>query len=220
MGQLTDYVREGFRRRRKPWQGGEVPDWWGLAQWGALGGVGIILLVSGIAAANGSGSSGDDTGDGPGAFPVLSGPPVTSTSGPAPSSAPTSAPSAGPTATPATGPDADFTSLDPVDVPLTGSGALISAPEGAVNLARAGALASARGQWDGIPIVGRRQTPRTRHPQATLTGRLSLFNPAVTGTSRYLFTVGTDDDGPGPSPARQVKITVARVGQGFAVQPR
>lgn len=203
MPKLTDYVRQGFRKRRRVWNGGELPEWWDLLVWGALALVGVMLVVGAIF----DGGSSEDTARRRPAYLVQTvNPYVTpSAADPVPSSTP------GHSA-------ADFAAAAPVQVAQTGGGTAI-VPAGARDVASAAANAEATGSWSGIPLTGTTR-PRAAHrtPHGRVIGTITVEDPTVTGNGSYVFSA-TITHG---TAARSylVKITVQRTPEGYAVLGR
>lgn len=208
MAKLTDYVREGFKRKRRPWDGGELPEWWSLATWAALAVVGGVLVLGVV--------TGDDrpaNGQTPGSFTVQTIDPATIGANP------TGGDPEGGTSAPAPSGSADFGADGPVEVALTGADGTTAVPAGARNVAMAAAQATAVGDWSGIPLAPMATAPKApATPQGSVIGVVTVTDPAVTGTNTYLFTATVRH-----SPQRQpylVQIYVERTAAGYAVRPR
>jgi hypothetical protein len=198
MPKLTDYVREGFRKRRRPWEGTELPEWWNILVWVALAAVCGMLALSAIF----------DDGPGSGATQRRR-PYVVQTVDPYPK---VTAPS--PSGTPGRS-RADFSTDAPVRVAKTGGGTAV-VPAGARNVALAGANAEATGVWSGIPLTGA-MTPGTapRTPHGRVIGDITVQDPALTGTGSYVFSATITHDA--VSRSYRVRITVGRTPRGYAV---
>jgi hypothetical protein len=180
---MTDYVREGFKRRRRPWDRTELPEWWNLVIWVALAGVIAIVLLDAVFGPDGA--SGPDTAAPP-PYPVQSLNPYASSS--ASDGSASAAPTADPGGPPADVPGTDFAATAAVQVPVTGGG-LAAVPAGARNVALAAAKATATGDWTGIPFIGAARPPTTRRtPQGAVIGEPTVADPGVTGNSQYLFS--------------------------------
>ena len=209
MPKLTDYVREGFKRRRRPWRNGEVPEWWDIAVWTALAAVIVVIVLS--AAFGGGDSAGDTAQD----SPVR---PIESLN---PYATPSSQASAGSTPSPsasATGSDPmDFSATGPVQVPQTGGG-VATVPAGAHAVAVAAARAEANGDWSVIPLLGGAPPAARRTPQGKVIGDVTVANPSVTGNTSYLFSATiTHGDA---AKSYLVQISVERSSSGYAVRTR
>ncbi|WP_147425338.1 hypothetical protein [Bailinhaonella thermotolerans] len=206
MGNLTDAARKGFNKRKKPWHDFAMPNSWPL--WT----VAAVVLFGGwmvyqVAFAGHPQAPAQE-------IAVPPPPPVT-----APATAPpaTVPPSAAPT------PDGsgqgaagerDFTASSPVQVPVTGTDRRAPVPQGALNVAKAAALATANGRWEGIPTAGTPAPPADPAPQAALAGDVSVMDPAITGDGTYVFTLTLDPDAAGGRMPYQTKVTVQRGRQG------
>lgn len=209
---MTDYVREGFRRRQRPWDRTELPEWWDVAVWVAAVGVIAVLIFS--AAAGGSGSSGTSAHDDGGshyAVQTLSPQPAAPSTAPG---VPTGPAEPSPTE-PAPAGSHDFSASAAVRVPVTGGGATV-VPTGARDVALAAARAAATGDWRGIPFVGQARPPATRAPRGTLVGQVTVADPAVTGNSRYEFSATVQQAG--TAKRSVVQIVVERGTSGYAIR--
>jgi hypothetical protein len=213
MAKMTDYVREGFKRRRRPWDRTELPEWWNLAVWFGL--AGIVAMVALAAVFGPDGAPGPNTAK-PVPYSVQSLNPYSSSSasgGPA-FAAPTAgsdSPSAGVSGT-------DFAATDPAQVPMTGGGRAV-VPAGALNVALAAAKATATGDWTGIPFVGARRPAATgRTPHGFVIGAVTVADPGVTGNSQYVFSATISHGG--AAKPHLVKIAVELGQSGYAVRAR
>lgn len=224
MPKITDYVREGFKKRRRPWEHTELPEWWDVVIWVSLGGV-IVAVVLG-AALGGGGSKGIPAADSPRYAVQSLNPYATPTPGTSITSVPTPGVSPVSSASPTPDPGdssggtsaTDFSATAAVQVAQTGGGTAI-VPAGARNVAVAAARAEATGDWTGIPLAvsGKRPTgPKT--PQGTVTGTITVENPAVTGSGSYVFSATVTHDG--TAKPYLVQIAVERAASGYVVRPR
>ncbi|MEO3826349.1 hypothetical protein [Actinomadura sp. B10D3] len=190
MAKITDYARQGFRRRPRPWNSAELPEWWDAAAWLGVVAV-VVMLVSGAVFADdrspgGAAAAGDDapryapeTLGSPG----LGAPPAPGDGSAAP--VPPASPPAGvPTGTSAEG----FASTAATRVPITGGGTAV-VPAGALNVALAAARARATGNWAGIPFAGaERPAPTAPSPHGVVVGEVTVEDPAATGNTQYRFS--------------------------------
>jgi hypothetical protein len=212
MPKLTDYARKGFKKRRRLWDGGELPEWWDLLVWGALALVGVMLAVGAI---TDHGSSRDAAGTRQPVHQVQTVNPYATPSASA-GAAPSGPADPAPSGTPGDS-GADFAATAPVQVPRTGGGTAV-VPTGARAVASAAANAEATGVWSGVPLTGtaRPDAPR-RFPHGRVVGALTVEDPAVTGNGAYVFSATVTHG----TAARSylVKITVQRTPDGYAVLP-
>lgn len=199
MPKLTDYVREGFRRRRRPWESAELPGWWQVLAWVALAAVCGILALSAISD-RGSRSSAAQRRS-PYAVQTINPYPSVSTA-PSPSSTPGRS-------------HADFTAGAPVQVAKTGGGMAV-VPAGARNVALAAAKAEATGVWSDVPLIGG-TTPSAapQTPGGQVIGDITVEDPATTGTGSYVFSAAITHDA--VSRSYLARITVERSTQGYAL---
>jgi hypothetical protein len=217
MPKMTDYVREGFDKRRRPWESSELPEWWNLMVWVALAVIGAILLVSMLFT---RGSS-RHTEQSPHRYAVqtlnpYATPTAATSSAPAGPSGPATGPASGPASPPAAFTAADFAATAPAQVPLTGGGSAV-VPTGARNVGLAAAKAAATGDWTGIPLAGTAKPPKSaRTPQGLVIGQVTVTDPSVTGTNTYMFSATVSHDG-GAKPYL-VQITVERTSRGYAIR--
>ncbi|MFF5259910.1 hypothetical protein ACFY4C_13260 [Actinomadura viridis] len=230
MPKITDYVRAGFRRRRRPWHHTELPEWWDVAVW--VGGVGVIALLvlsvlfgrdepSGGPAAGGGGAPRYvvQTLDprGPSAAPGPGGGAPTAPTGSVPTgSTPTGSVPTGSAPTAPAGVSAkDFTASAAVRVPVTGGGTTV-VPAGARNVASAAARATATGNWAGIPFIGPARPPAAPARPGSVVGTLTVADPTVTGNDQYRFSATIARDG--SARPDLVQITVGRGPSGYAIR--
>jgi hypothetical protein len=211
MPKITDYVREGFNRRQRPWDRAELPEWWGLVVWVGFAGVTAALLLGAMFGHDGSS---DDAAEQSPPYSVQTLTPYIAP--PPPARATPAAPTPG-AADPAAGaPTGDFTATAAAQVPLTGGGTTV-VPVGARNVAVAAAKAEATGDWTGIPLIGNtRPSPAPRTPHGALTGEITVADPAVTGNSQYLFSATISHSG--ADKPYLVRIAVERGQAGYAVR--
>jgi hypothetical protein len=214
MPKMTDYVREGFNRRRRPWHRAELPEWWNLAVWVALAGIGVMLLVSALL--DPSGSTGAPDATQPPAYSVQKINPYATPSASGGSTAGTPTPDA---SSPAQGgPTGDFASTAAVQVPKTGGGTAV-VPAGARNVALAAAKAAATGDWTGIPFTGHAKPPKARRtPQGSVVGQLTVTDPAITGNNLYLFSTTITHGG--AAKPYQYRVAVEGDQSGYAIRAR
>ncbi|MBC6458083.1 hypothetical protein [Actinomadura sp. HBU206391] len=216
MPKITDYVREGFDRRSRPWDRTELPEWWDLVVWVALAGVIAMLLLGAVF---GRGGSSEDAGGDERRFAVRSLNPYTVTPAPSADEAASATPGTGaPSPAPGEAPTEDFTATAAVRVPVTGGGTTV-VPAGARNVAFAAATAEATGDWTGILFVGAaRPSAAPAYPRGSVAGEITVKDPRVTGTGQYLFSATITRDGNAAS--RRVEITVERGPDGYAIRAR
>ncbi|MEV5709693.1 hypothetical protein [Actinoallomurus sp. NPDC052274] len=221
MPKMTDYVREGFNRRRRPWHRTELPEWWNLAVWVALAGIGLLLLLSALLEPDTP--SGTTTSSRPPAYSVQKINPYATPSASDGSEAGTPTPDASDAGTPTPGPGGptgpeptgDFAATDAVEIPKVGGGTA-AVPAGARNVALAAAKAAATGDWTGIPFIGRARPPKARRtPQGSVIGQVTVTDPSVTGNTLYLFSAMITHGG--ASKAYQYRVAVERDQSGYAV---
>jgi hypothetical protein len=213
MPKMTDYLREGFNRRRRPWHRSELPEWWNLAVWVGLAGIGGMLLISALLDPGGSTDAPDATQPpaysvqkiNPYATPSASGGPAAGTPTPDASS-----PAQG-------GPTGDFASTAAVQVPKAGGGTAV-VPAGARNVALAAAKAAATGDWTGIPFIGRTRPPKAHRTPEGSVGQLTVTDPAITGNAQYLFNVTITHGA--PNKAYEYRIAVESDQSGYAIRAR
>ena len=220
MAKLTDYVRKGYRRRQRPWEATELPEWWGLATWIGAACVVVMLVVSALLA-RGETATGAEAGDAEAPrYPVETLNPGMLTASPG-SGSPGASSSAG--ARPSQSPPVELTAesfkaTNAVRVAKSGGGSAI-VPAGARNVALAAARATAIGDWSGIPFIGARPTPtRGPTPQGSVVGELTVADPTVTGNSQYRFTAKITHGG-GEKPY-DLTIPVEWNGDGYAIRGR
>ncbi|WP_345361453.1 hypothetical protein [Actinoallomurus liliacearum] len=228
MPKMTDYVREGFNRRRGPWHRTELPEWWNLAVWVSLAAVGLILLLSALLEPD---SSTDTTSSSqPPAYSVqkinpyatpsassesTAGTPTPDASGSTGSGSAAGTPAPGASGSTGSGSTGDFAATAAVQVPKVGGGTAV-VPAGARNVASAAAKAAATGDWTGIPFIGRTRPPKAhRTPQGSVIGQLTVTDPAVTGNTLYLFSATITHGG--AAKAYQYRVAVERDQSGYAV---
>jgi hypothetical protein len=212
MPKMTDYVREGFRRRQRPWDRTELPEWWDVAVWTAAVGVIAVLVFS--AAAGRGGSSGTAAQNDRGASYAVQ------TLGPQTPAASTAlgVPAAPAEPTPTDSAPVgfhDFSASAAVRVPVTGGGTTV-VPAGARNVALAAARAATTGDWRGIPLVGKARPPAAQAPTRSLLGQFTVADPAVTGNSRYEFSATFQEAG--TAQRSVVQIVVERATSGYAIR--
>ncbi|GAA4096760.1 hypothetical protein [Actinomadura miaoliensis] len=218
MPKLTDYVRAGYRRRQRPWDRTELPEWWDVAVWVAVGGI-VMMLAVGAVVGRGESSGGATTGSKPPPYAVETLNPRGSGTTPGAASAPSTT-STAPSQTPPAGVSAkDFTASAAMSVPVTGGGTTV-VPAGARNVAMAAAKATATGDWTGIPFVGAaRPTPaRTPAPPGSVVGEITVTDPSVTGNSQYRFSATIRHGG--TAKTHVVEILVERDESGYAIRAR
>lgn len=211
MPKMTDYVREAFRRRERPWRRVELPEWWTIATWAGAAGIAAILVAGAL---TGGSEGATKSGGAVHRFTPQTLDPRSATTAPSSTLSPTASPSAAPTSSASA--SVDFTDSTPVQVRQTGGGTTV-VPAGARNLALAAARAKVTGVWTGIP------TTSAAHPAApppapspdVAVGHLSVQDPAVTGNSRYRFTAKVKRAG---GRAHAVRILVEAGQGGYVVQ--
>jgi hypothetical protein len=214
MPKMTDYVRQGFKRRQRPWDQAELPEWWNLVIWAAL--LAVVAAVA-VGAVIDRGRPPEEVSGSSRRYTVQTVNPY------APSPTSTSTTSTAPTAptAPAQGTDGtgmDFTATAAVQVRMT-KGGTIPVPAGARDLAIAAARAMATGDWAGIPLIGAvTPSPAPPTPTGSVVGEVTVTDPRVTGNSRYLFSASIRHD-PNAKPY-PVEIAVERAGSGYAVRLR
>ena len=140
MPKMTDYVREGYQKRRRPWESAELPEWWNLMVWVGLAMVGGILVI-GMLLADGSSPGVEQV---PRKYAVQTLNPY----------APTATPSA-PETGPATGPAAAPASPGPVPTAFTAADFAATAPA-------SGCRSPAAGPRSCRPVPATRGWPRPR----------------------------------------------------------
>lgn len=154
MGFLTDTVEKAGRKARRR---GHVPDWMALAP--VAGGVAIAVVVA-VSMLLPSGSSGPAQIVGPGGILVTPGTGTTATV-PTAATVPTGG---GSTAVPATtAPAARLESVEKTD------GTRVDLDADAVTTAKAAAIATWTGRWDGVAVLGEPGAAPTAYPNASLT---------------------------------------------------
>lgn len=212
MPKLTDYVREGFKRRARPWDRAELPEWWDLAMWAGLAGVILMLVVGALLDRGGTDRPPGGTAGGMPPYAVQSLNPYASAgSGTRPGPRP---PAGTGTASPMT--STDFAATAPARVQVTGGGTTV-VPAGARNVALAAARATATGDWSGIPYIGTGRPPKAKKtPAGSVVGALTVADPATTGNAQYLFSA-TVRHGAAARPYL-VRIAVERGVSGYAVR--
>lgn len=212
MPKMTDYVRQGFKRRRGPWHDTELPEWWNLVVWAALAGV-VVSIGFGVLVDSGGTPTTADGGSSRYVIQTVN--PYTASPAPA-DTAPTAPtmPTRG-----SDGPDTDFTATAAVQVPMTEGGGTAPVPIGARNLATAAARAMATGDWTGIPLAGTgTPSPAPTTPTGSLVGEVTVADPRVSGNSRYLFSASIRHEA--TAEPYEVRIAVERAGAGYAVRLR
>jgi hypothetical protein len=216
MAKITDYVREGFDRRRRPWDRTDLPEWWDLMAWAAVIGIIAALLLSAVLDRGGSSDSTADTaGGGPGYQVQALNPYSTS---PSPQDSAPAGATASPSGAPADASAKEFTATAAVQVPMTGGGTAV-VPAGARNVALAAARAEATGDRAGIPFVGTARSAKAPStPQGSVIGEVTVTDPTITGNSQYLFTANITH-GPDAKP-NTVQIAVEYASSGYAVRAR
>ncbi|OLT35465.1 hypothetical protein BJF79_32420 [Actinomadura sp. CNU-125] len=206
MPKMTDYVRAGFDRRRRPWDRAELPEWWDLVVWAGLAALIAMLLLGAVFGRDDA--SGAATGDDAG-FAVRTLNPHTFTPAPTPSGD-------GPASSGEPPGGDDFTATAPCGTPMTGGGTAV-VPAGARNAALAAAEAAGHRRLDGRPV---------RRDRAAVPGARDPGGFRGRGADRP----GPRRDGDGPVPVqrddpagrrgadRPVRITVERGPEGYAVR--
>ena len=215
MPKLTDYVREGYRRRQRPWDRTELPEWWDVAIWVAVAAVVLMLVVGGVLSRDDSPAA-DNTGKAPPAYPVQTLNPSALASPGSGSAPPSGAANASPEPPVELNPES-FEATNAVQVQMTGGGTTV-VPAGARNVALAAARAAATGDWKGIPFIGtaRPPAPQTPTPQGSVRGEITVADPSVTGNSQYRFTAQVTHGG--NANPRAVRLLVERNGSGYAIR--
>jgi hypothetical protein len=206
MPKMTDYVRQGFKRRPRPWSTTDLPEWWDTAVWIGVGGVIAVVLFTAV-----FDHSGDSTGSSA-RRPHYAVQAVNPYATPSASDSP--APSPG--TTPSAFSSGDFTATAAVQVTLTGGGTA-PVPAGARNVALAAAKATATGDWAGVPLLGKPKAA-ARTPGGTVIGDVTVSNPSATGAGSYLFSATISKHG--TANPYLVQIAVERTASGYAVRPR
>lgn len=221
MPKMTDYVREGFKRRRRPWDRAELPEWWDLVGWVGLAGVVAALVFGAIFSTGGSGGDGTEDAGAP-RYSAQTLNPYTPSPAPSASGSTATTPaetSPAPGAGPPQGVETkDFTATAAAQVPLIRGGTAV-VPAGARNVAVAAARAQATGDWAGIPFVGPKRLPAASmkaNPQGSVIGEVTVTDPSVTGNTQYLFSA-TITRGGGAKPY-VVQIAVERDRSGYAIR--
>lgn len=217
MAKMTDYVREGFDRRRRPWDGTELPEWWNLAVWVALAAVGAAIVFAALTDREGSAPAPEADGPSP-RFSIQAMNPYKPSPTPGRTASGTPSPAASGLPPSPGEPGRDFTAIAPVQVRMA-QGGTVPVPAGARDLALAAAKALATGDWTGIPLAGTATpgaAPKT--PTGSVAGELTVTDPKVTGNTRYVFSTSIRHD-PAARPY-EVKISVERAGSGYAVRPQ
>lgn len=203
---MTDYVREGFRRRPRPWQRAELPEWWNIAIWAGVAGIVAILAAGAL--------TGGESKTAAAGKPRPYAPQTLDPRGA--SAPPSTAGTPAPTASPAAPASRDFTDATPVQVRVTGGGTTV-VPAGARNLALAAARAKANGALTGIPLAG--AAPPTVAPAGPAPGTavadLTVADPAKTGNTRYRFAAKVKRAG---GRAHAVRILVEPSQDGYVVR--
>jgi len=202
MAKMTDYVREGFGKRRRPWSNTDLPEWWDLAVWVALAGAVGAVVIS-VALGGGFSGKATQTQSAP-QYKVQTLNPFAS-----PSASPT-------TSVPSTFSATDFSATAAVQVAITGGGTTV-VPAGAHNVALAAARAAATGDWTGIPLLGKHRAGR-RTPDGTVIGDVTVADPAVTGSGSYLFSAKISHHG--TTRPYLVQIAVEQSASGYGIRPR
>jgi hypothetical protein len=216
MPKLTDYARQGFRRRRL-FQDTELPEWWSIAVWAGVGGVVLMLVVSAVFDRGGSSGSATTGGEAP-RYQVQTLDPRSLSISPSPGGATPTA-SASPSQVLPTGVSPkDFTATAPAKVAVTGGGTTV-VPAGALNLASAAATATVTGNWKGIPFIGAaRPSPAKSMPRGSAVQGITVADPAQTGNSQYVFSATITHAG-GARPD-VVEVLVEPDGDGYAMRTR
>lgn len=214
MPKLTDYVRQGYRRRRRPWDESELPEWWSLAAWIGVGCIVVLLGISAVLARDDTAQA-RNAGGGAARYPVETLNPSSLASPGSEGASPSGSP--GPSQSPPVEltPES-FRATNAVRVPMSGGGSAV-VPAGARNVALAAARAAATGDWKGVPFIGTRPTrTSTPTPQGSVVGELTVADPTVTGNSQYRFTAKITRGG-GEEPY-DLTIPVERDGTGYAIR--
>lgn len=202
---MTDYVRQGFARRRRPWDPADLPGWWDLAVWTA-----VLLIIGALAASvvlDLVGREPERPARSPRRYAVQTLNPYAENAGPS------SLPSSPGAQNPAT-PD-DFSASAAVRVPLTTGGR------------RSFRRAPATWPWPrprprrsatGRGPDGRYRAPvqGAPHPLGTVQDGITVADPAATGTGSYVFSAMIRHDA--GARAYLVRITVERTPRGYAIR--
>ncbi|MGI5416819.1 hypothetical protein [Actinomadura luteofluorescens] len=214
MPKLTDYAREGFRRRRLVKET-ELPEWWNIAVWAGVGGIILMLLVSAVLDRGGSSGAAPAASQAP-RYQVQTLDPRGLTASPSPGEE-TPTPSGGPSQVLPTGAAAsNFTATAATRVPMTDGGATV-VPAGALNVATASARAIVTGNWKGIPVIGTaRPTPAKPMPRGSVVRGITVMDPTKTGNSQYRFSATITH--PGGARPDVVELLVEPDGNGYAVR--
>ncbi|GAA4375305.1 hypothetical protein GCM10023088_32500 [Actinomadura verrucosospora] len=214
MPKMTDYARQGFRRRRL-FQDTELPEWWNIAVWAGVGGIVLMLAVSAVLD-RGDSSGAPTAGRQAPSYQVQTLDPRTLTESPSPGETPST--SASPSQVLPTGASAnDFTATAAAKVPVTGGGTTV-VPAGALNLATAAASATVSGNWKGIPFIGAaRPSPAKKGmaPGSAVQG-ITVADPTRTGNSQYLFSATITR--PGGARPEVVQLLVEPDERGYALR--
>ncbi|WP_433477223.1 hypothetical protein ACQPZP_09310 [Spirillospora sp. CA-142024] len=214
MPKLTDYARQGFRRRRLLRES-ELPEWWNIAVWAGVGGI-VLMLVAG-AVFSGDDSAGTTTAQSQAPrYQVQTLDPRGLSASPSPGS---TTPGATPTQVLPTGPSAkNFTATAATKIPMTGGGTTV-VPAGALNAAMAAAQAAVTGNWKDVPLVGATRPPAKKAmPQGSVVKGISVTDPSMTGNSQYRFSATITHAG-GARPD-VVELLVEPDGSGYAVRAK
>ncbi|SNR51004.1 hypothetical protein [Actinomadura mexicana] len=214
MPKLTDYARQGFRRRRL-FQETELPEWWNIAVWAGVGGIILMLLVSAVFDHGDSSGTATSASQAP-RYQVQTLDPRGLTASPSPGEG-TPTPSGSPSQVLPTGAAAaNFTATAATRVPMTDGGATV-VPAGALNVAAASARAIVTGNWKAIPIIGTaRPSPAKAMPRGSAVQGITVADPTKTGNSQYRFSATiTHASGARPD---VVDLLVEPDGRGYAVR--
>ncbi|WP_141578176.1 hypothetical protein [Actinomadura sp. WMMA1423] len=215
MPKLTDYARQGFRRRRLAKET-ELPEWWNIAVWAGVGGI-VLMLVVGAVLDRGDSSGAATAANQAPRYPVQTLDPRALSASPTPDDTTPTAP-AGPSQALPTGVSAkDFTATAAARVLMTGGGATV-VPAGALNVASAAAKATVSGDWKGIPFIGtaRPSPAKVRMPPGSAVKGITVADPTRTGNSQYLFSATITH--PGGARPDVVDLLVEPDGDGYAMR--
>lgn len=214
MPRMTDYVRKGFNRRKRPWDQVDLPEWWGLATWAALFGLIAMVLIGAVLSEGERSGASEDTAGGAPRPAVQSINPYSASPSVVPESAAPTTPASTPQdPSPPSAASEGFAATGAVQVPMTGGGTAV-VPAGARNVARAAAEAEATGVWTGIPLTAGGAPPKARpNPQGSVVAEVTVADPRVTGSNLYVFTAGVRRD-PASRPVA-VQIEVERGTTGY-----
>ncbi|TDC44462.1 hypothetical protein E1281_33925 [Actinomadura sp. KC345] len=216
MPKLTDYVRQGYRRRQRPWDRTELPEWWDVAIWVAAAAI-IVMLVVSVVLSDDDAPAPRNAGGAPTSYPAETLNPRALASSGSESAPPSGAASSSPKPPVELSPEG-FKATNAVQVPITGGDGTAIVPAGARNVATAAARAMAIGDWSGIPFVGtaRPSAPAGRTPQGSVIGEVTVMDPSTTGNSQYRFTAQITQGG--NAKPREVRFAVEQDGAGYAIR--